>query len=168
MLLQALALGLKPRRLEVEEGWQQLATDAVQIRSSDQSVIRVDGKGIVKSPCSSSVTNVWGASEFRERDGASGAGTQSHDSKAGATAIDGCVGGSKGRSVKDGGKALVEVQCLRPRLPSNTASGAECADGAKAPSGDAANEFRRLVGVVQAERQVHISRDGEEIRRGMQ
>ena len=165
VLLQALALGLKPRRSEVEEAWQQLATDAVQIRSSDQSVVRVDGKGIVKSPCTSSVADVWDASDFRERDGASGASTQPHDSKASATATDVCVGRSKGRSVEDGSKALVEVQCLRPRLPSDTASGAECADGAKAPSGDAANEFRRLVGVVQAERQVHISRDGEEIRR---
>ena len=160
VLLQALALGYKPRRLEVDEEWLRLAADAAQIREREsESECRADGKGIAGSPCTSSVP----IPDCRKRTRAIGEGTKPSHREVDEQAIDGGLGGPTRRSDPDRREALAQVQPLRAQHGANTTSRSRCTSGVEARGGNASDELRRVVGVVQAERKIHLAGIGEEV-----
>ena len=160
VLLQALALGYKPRRLEVDEEWLRLAADAAQIREREsESECRADGKGIAGSPCTSSVP----IPDCRKRTRAIGEGTKPSHRAVDEQAIDGGLGGPTRRSDPDRREALAQVQPLRAQHGANTTSRSRCTSGVEARGGNASDELRRVAGVVQAERKIHLAGIGEEV-----
>ena len=158
VLLQALALGLKPRRIEVGESWLRLAAETVQIRS-EQSEYSADGKGIAGSPCTSSVPIL----DCRKGTRAAGEGTQPGASAADEQATDGGIGGPTGRGDTNRSETLAEIQRLRAQHGADSTSRARCTSGVEARSGNATDELYRVAGFVQAVRKVHLAGIGEEI-----
>ena len=166
VLLQALALGYKPRRVYVEEKWLRLAADAAQIRAAESECqVTADDEGIAGSPRTSGVAYPTTIPKRRERDGEVGESAKPSHPAADEQAADGGLGGSSGRGDEDRSEALAQIQCLRPEHGADTAPRARRADRAEAGGGDAADELRCVAGIVQANRQVHLSRIGEEVRR---